>query len=111
MLSASNSTDEDGDYHREMDANKFEAYLMRVAPALKHGLERLVVLVLDNAPYHCRYADKKPTMATTGAAMKDWRRRHNIPFSVQAKKKNLYSYLITPLKKSDYNVYVVEKLA
>uniref|UniRef100_A0A914VUX5 Tc1-like transposase DDE domain-containing protein n=1 Tax=Plectus sambesii TaxID=2011161 RepID=A0A914VUX5_9BILA len=71
MLFASNSTDEDGDYHCEMDANKFEAYLMRVAPALKHESEWLVVLILDNAPYHCHYANKKPTMATTRAAMKD----------------------------------------
>uniref|UniRef100_A0A914X1U1 Tc1-like transposase DDE domain-containing protein n=1 Tax=Plectus sambesii TaxID=2011161 RepID=A0A914X1U1_9BILA len=111
MLFAFNSTDDNGDYHREMYANKFENYIRHCTPLLKQGSDRPVILVIDNAPCHSRYANKKPMIVMTGTAMKAWVTQHNIPFSAQAKKKDIYLYLIMPLKKLDYNVYAVENFA
>ncbi len=111
LIFASNSTDDDGDYHREMDAETFENYIKRIAPLLKGDSDIPVVLVMDNAPCHSRYNDKVPTMATKGNEMRDWLRRHNILFPELATKKSLYESLIAPLNKEEFNSYAVEKIA
>ena len=68
----SNSTDEDGDYHRDMNGEVFENYIRRIAPLLKRGTDEPVVLVMDNAPSHNRYADKLPTQHTNGEDLREW---------------------------------------
>uniref|UniRef100_A0A914UTH1 Tc1-like transposase DDE domain-containing protein n=1 Tax=Plectus sambesii TaxID=2011161 RepID=A0A914UTH1_9BILA len=59
LIFATNSMDGNGDYHREMNAEKFERYLSRCAPLLQDASDKPIVLVIDNAPYHSRYDDKK----------------------------------------------------
>ncbi|MFH4984751.1 hypothetical protein AB6A40_011460 [Gnathostoma spinigerum] len=44
----------DGDYHGEMNAETFEAYLKAILPLLKKSREDKVALIIDNAPYHSR---------------------------------------------------------
>uniref|UniRef100_A0A914V2X1 Uncharacterized protein n=1 Tax=Plectus sambesii TaxID=2011161 RepID=A0A914V2X1_9BILA len=58
FIFASHATDDDGDYHRDMDAAKFEAYLRRIAPILKAGSNQPVVLILGNASCNSRYEEK-----------------------------------------------------
>uniref|UniRef100_A0A914XSM9 Tc1-like transposase DDE domain-containing protein n=2 Tax=Plectus sambesii TaxID=2011161 RepID=A0A914XSM9_9BILA len=111
MIFATNSTDSDGDYHREMNAEKFENYLKRCAPLLKDPSGIPVVLVIDNAPCHSRYADKKPTWAMRAGDMKAWLTSHNIPFAAKSTKRMLFDSLVVPLPKAKYNIYAAEQIA
>jgi transposase len=107
----SNSTDEDGDYHRDMNGEVFENYIRRIAPLLKRGTDEPVVLVMDNAPSHNRYADKLPTQHTNGEDLREWLGKHNIPFPANATKKSLFNSFIKPLDKANYNRYAVDNIA
>uniref|UniRef100_A0A914V7T4 Tc1-like transposase DDE domain-containing protein n=1 Tax=Plectus sambesii TaxID=2011161 RepID=A0A914V7T4_9BILA len=111
FIFASHATDDDGDYHRDMDAAKFEAYLTRIAPILKAGSDKPVVLVLDNASSHSRFEEKLPTKSMTGNKMKDWLRKNNIPFLDGDSKQELLDKRIAPLNKADFNRHAVERIA
>uniref|UniRef100_A0A914WA34 Tc1-like transposase DDE domain-containing protein n=1 Tax=Plectus sambesii TaxID=2011161 RepID=A0A914WA34_9BILA len=111
FIFASNSTDADGDYHREMNAEKFENYIRKIAPLLKNGSDKPAVLVIDNAPCHSRYEEKIPTKSMTGRKMRAWLRKNNIPFLEKLTKKELFNTVVTPLKKADYNRRAVERIA
>uniref|UniRef100_A0A914W1M3 Tc1-like transposase DDE domain-containing protein n=1 Tax=Plectus sambesii TaxID=2011161 RepID=A0A914W1M3_9BILA len=108
---ASHATDADGDYHRDMDAAKFEAYVTRVAPLLKHRPNEPVVLILDNASAHSRFEEKIPTMSATEKEIKAFLWRNNIGFTEGAKKTPLFNTFIVPLKKADFNRHAVERIA
>uniref|UniRef100_A0A914WM50 Tc1-like transposase DDE domain-containing protein n=1 Tax=Plectus sambesii TaxID=2011161 RepID=A0A914WM50_9BILA len=111
MTFAANSTDSDGDYHREMNAEKFENYLKRCAPLLKDSSGTPVVLFIDNAPCHSRYVDKKPTMAMKADDVRAWLTSHNIPFPVFTMKKALFKTFINPLSNAKCNIYAAKQIA
>ena len=63
------------DYRQDMNANIFENwFLEKLIPNLP---EKLVV-ILDNASYHCRQVDKIPNMNTRKAEMLDFMKGNSI---------------------------------
>lgn len=66
-----------GDYHKEMNFENFKSWLEKqLVPNLKPNS----VVILDNAPYHNVQVDKCPTTANRKDDIRDYLRRHNIPF-------------------------------
>ena len=64
-----------GDYHAEMNGNKFETWLTE---QLIPNLKPRSVVVLDNAPYHTVIEEKCPTAANNKAQITEWLRLHSI---------------------------------
>jgi hypothetical protein len=57
------------DYHSEMNAETFEEWLQdNLLPALTEPS----IIVLDNASYHSRLEEKKPTCAWRKAHLQTW---------------------------------------
>jgi transposase len=89
------------DYHSEMNAETFEEWLQdKLLPAL-------TIIVLDNASYHSRLEEKKPTCAWRKAQLQTWLQNNNIPFSETDKKDTLLK-LCRQNDKSP--VYVVDRV-
>jgi transposase len=62
------------DYHKEMNAENFEKWFREdVFPSLPESS----IIVLDNASYHCRKIDRKPTMSHKKDTMIKWLEKHN----------------------------------
>lgn len=57
-----------GDYHEEMDSNRFEAWFQRLLVNIPRGS----VVVMDNAPYHSRRVDSVPTQKNRKAEIQAW---------------------------------------
>jgi transposase len=90
------------DYHSEMNAETFEEWLQdKLLPALTEPS----IIVLDNASYHSRLEEKKPTCAWRKAHLQTWLQNNNIHFSETDKKDTLLK-----LCRQNYKspVYVVD---
>ncbi|XP_050042533.1 uncharacterized protein [Dermacentor andersoni] len=57
-----------GDYHKEMDGNRFETWFISVVL----GLPPRRVIVMDNASYHSRRVEKIPSLSWRRAEIQDW---------------------------------------
>lgn len=82
-----------GDYHGEMNSSIFEEWMKN---DFLPKLEEPCLIILDNASYHSRQADKVPTMSSRKEVMIQWLRGKHIPFSESATKDQLFQ-LIKPL--------------
>jgi transposase len=92
------------DYHSEMNAETFEEWLQdKLLPALTEPS----IIVLDNASYHCRLEEKKPTCAWRKAHLQTWLQNNNIHFS-ETDKKNTLLKLCRQNYKSP--IYVVDRV-
>lgn len=94
-----------GDYHEEMDGKSFENWFTKVLPMLEENC----VIVLDNASYHSRKAEKIPTTATRKAEIQDWLRSKSISFEDSMVKVELLR--IVNENKTKYNKNIVDEIA
>ncbi|CAB3398133.1 unnamed protein product [Caenorhabditis bovis] len=81
------------DYHKNMDTRIYEAYMKRNIPNLaKMSMDRKreVVLIVDNAPYHCRMLEKLPTMSSSPEEMRSFLDAYNADYTGAKTKKHLY---------------------
>jgi transposase len=92
------------DYHSEMNAETFEEWLK---DTLLPALTEPSIIVLDNASYHSRLEEKKPTCAWRKAHLQTWLQNNNIHFSETDKKDTLLK-----LCRQNYKspVYVVDRV-
>ncbi|CAH2010038.1 unnamed protein product [Acanthoscelides obtectus] len=75
-----------GDYHDEMNANCFESWFQGVL----QRVEPNSVIVMDNASYHSRRAERVPTMGSRKSDMQQSLREKGIPFDDSCVKAELY---------------------
>jgi transposase/DNA-directed RNA polymerase subunit H (RpoH/RPB5) len=94
-----------GDYHEEMNAESFERWFATVLPLLEDNS----VIVLDNAPYHCRKREKLPNNSWSKNNIKIWLTSKGIPFEDDILKAQLVH--IAQQNKDKYNVYSVDEMA
>jgi predicted O-methyltransferase YrrM len=57
-----------GDYHEDMNAQVFENWFQNILEKLEDG----AVIVMDNASYHSRLAEKTPVSSWKKAQIKEW---------------------------------------
>ena len=63
------------DYHQDMNANGFEYWFLEKSIS---NLTKKLVIILDNASYHCRQVDNIPNVNTRKAEMLDFMKRNSI---------------------------------
>lgn len=93
------------DYHKEMNAEKYEDWLKNIIPKLKDNS----VLVIDNAPYHTRKLELLPTSNWRKGQIQDWLKSKNINYEETMLKCELLE--ITRKHKKAYEKYVVDEMA
>lgn len=65
------------DYHDDMNATNFMRWIKeKVIPNLPSSS----LVVMDNAPYHCKQINKAPNLGNKKAEIQDWLTRNNISF-------------------------------
>lgn len=92
------------DYHEEMNAQVFEEWFKKILPCLEENS----VIVLDNASYHTRKAEKTPTTATKKADIQVWLSSKDIPYQQDIVKAELLN-LVRENRNQDQ--YVVDEMA
>ena len=94
------------EYHEEMNAEVFEGWFFEVLlPSIPAGS----TIVMDNAPYHSRVANKAPTSASRKSEVVEWLKSRNITFSTDMRRPELYS--LVKLHKPQVTSYVIDKKA
>ena len=86
LVFASQSNDEHGDYHKDMDSTEFNHWIVtKVVPAFT----KKSCLVMDNASYHnvMDDADKVPSRKNE---IREWLTREGIPFTYSMLRPELY---------------------
>lgn len=94
-----------GDYHEDMNSDVFEDYfgeMIKFLPASS-------VVVMDNASYHSRRAEKTPTSSWRKQELIDWLTAKGIAFEANLIKKELLA--IANLHKTRFIKYAVEDIA
>ncbi|GBP53305.1 hypothetical protein EVAR_44306_1 [Eumeta japonica] len=93
------------DYHEIMDVQNFEKWFLEVLPKLGQNS----VVVMDNAPYHSRYAERIPRSNWKKADIQQWLKNKNIPFEPR----ELRVELLEKVKKikDTYKKYAIDELA
>ncbi|CAF4940522.1 unnamed protein product [Pieris macdunnoughi] len=76
-----------GDYHDEMDASNFTKWIKE---KLIPNLPPNGIIVMDNAPYHSKQANKPPNFSARKNEMQTWLQEHNIKFDDKMTKRELY---------------------
>lgn len=94
-----------GDYHEEMNSEKFENWFKKVLTKLPYNS----VVVLDNAPYHSRRLEKLPTTAWRKMNIQQWLSDKCIPFDETMVKCELLN--LVKQNKQQYIKYVVDEMA
>jgi len=94
------------DYHEEMNHEVFETWFFEV---LLKSIPEGSTIVMDNAPYHSRVANKAPTTASRKIDMEEWLRARNISFSADMLKPELYNLI--KLHKPQVTSYEIDKKA
>ncbi|XP_018569785.1 uncharacterized protein LOC108909842 [Anoplophora glabripennis] len=89
----------------EMDCPSFEKWFSSILPKL----EANSVIVLDDAPYHCRKLYKIPRTSSKKCDIQEWLYSKNIPFDDTMVKAQLLR-LVNDNKKQ-YNKYIVDEMA
>ena len=94
-----------GDDHDKMTSEHFEEWFH---DSLMPNIPPKSVVVIDNAPYHCRRLEPVPTMSSRKQIMQDWPTVRGIEFPENALKRELY----TLIKMSDFTPkYAVDEMA
>uniref|UniRef100_A0A8R1EIU4 Tc1-like transposase DDE domain-containing protein n=1 Tax=Caenorhabditis japonica TaxID=281687 RepID=A0A8R1EIU4_CAEJA len=126
-----NAQERKEDYHSEMNAPLYEEYMMEeVIPVLKAigtAEQRRVILVIDNASYHCRAIDKvifkekiktnvnikSPPINSRKRVLLDFLATHGINMNVRSKEPEIVQRLKTFIENngvsSAFKKYVVDK--
>lgn len=102
IFKAGNST---GDYHGQMNSTNFEKWVCeKVIPNLPANS----VVILDNAPYHCRQEDKPPSQYSLKSDMLTWLRKQGIECDASMRKSDLHEKIekVRPKNK----IYAVDTL-
>lgn len=94
LLSAKNIKDSSLDYHNDMNSENFEEWFKN---KLIPNLEENSIIVMDNAPYHCRQVEKVPTAGSTKSEIKDFLIKNELFFDETYKKADLLEVLRTKL--------------
>lgn len=90
--------------HTVMPADSFEEWFKSVLISLEYPS----IIVMDNAPYHCRQIDKAPTAISRKEQIVDWLKRRN----VYAHRNMLKVTLMRLVKEhGEINNYVVDQMA
>lgn len=84
------STDTTGDYHKEMNNDNYEKWLVN---QLIPNIPSNSVLVIDNAPYHNKYVERPPNSNTNKPEMINWLQRHEIPVDHKLTKPQIYNII------------------
>uniref|UniRef100_A0A8R1HVY9 Tc1-like transposase DDE domain-containing protein n=1 Tax=Caenorhabditis japonica TaxID=281687 RepID=A0A8R1HVY9_CAEJA len=121
------------DYHSEINAPLYEEYMMEevipVMEAIGTAEQRRVILVIDNAPYHCRAIDKiifkekikknvnikPPPINSRKRVLLDFLATHGINMNVRSKKPEIVQRMKTFIENnggpSAFKKYVVDEFA
>lgn len=97
-----------GDYHGDMNATNFHNW---VNHKLINKLAPNSVVVMDNASYHCVQAEKIPTMSSLKTVMQDWLRKHNVDFTADSTKAELFSLIKRTQSEKNYTLDEMLKAA
>ncbi|XP_043191568.1 uncharacterized protein LOC122391939 isoform X2 [Amphibalanus amphitrite] len=93
------------DYHTSMNASCFEDWFrLQLLPNLPANS----VIIMDNASYHSRCANKAPTASWRKEAIQEWLRVHDVNPDPDLRKVELLE-LVRPLKQT--REYVLDKVA
>lgn len=93
------------DYHDHMNFDNYEKWVMG---KLLPNLPSKSVVVIDNAPYHNVQVEKVPNTSNTKDVIKQWLRKHDIPFEEQFLKAELLE--IVKANKSRFFKYRIDKI-
>lgn len=96
-----------GDYHDQMNAETFEKWFSN---QLLPNIPPASVIVLDNAPYHCRKLNKPPTASDNKSKMREWLEKKGVAVPEVILKTNLWHLVNQHVSSSDTN-FVVDKIA
>jgi transposase len=94
-----------GDYHDEMNANKFEEWFTNILTKLPANS----VIVMDNASYHSRVVEKIPNSSWKKVNIQNWLKSKQIVFDKTFVKAELLQ--LVKIYKPIYNKHVVDLLA
>ncbi|XP_043214647.1 uncharacterized protein LOC122378005 [Amphibalanus amphitrite] len=93
------------DYHTSMNSDCFETWFTQ---QLLPNLPPHSVIVMDNASYHSRCANKAPTSSWRKAAIQEWLQVHHVEIDPGMRKVELLE-LVRPLRQA--REYVLDMLA
>jgi transposase len=93
------------DYHEEMTADVFEEYFEQMLDLIPKNS----VIVMDNASYHSRLAEKLPTTAWKKGEIIEWLDKHAIEYKENSTKKELLP--IVRQHKAAYKKYIIDEMA
>ena len=94
-----------GDYHDEMSAVHFEEWFH---DSLIPNLQSNSLIVMDNAPYHCRMLEAVPTMSSRKQQVHDWLTAKGIDYPESALKRELFQLICASNPKPKF---VVDEMA
>ncbi|PSN36655.1 hypothetical protein C0J52_24934 [Blattella germanica] len=83
-----------------MDSENFEKWFRE---QLLPNIEQGTVIVIDNAPYHCRKRENIPTTKTRVQEIKNWLSSKNIPFPEKCLKRELLALVQSVKFKYNHN--------
>ncbi|XP_037500194.1 uncharacterized protein LOC119374209 [Rhipicephalus sanguineus] len=94
-----------GDYHEEMDGNRFEGWFGDVLQKLPAGS----VIVLGNAPYHSRREEKLPTTSWKKENIQEWLNSKDTAYSATLVKRQLLELVASV--KPRFLSYIIDNAA
>lgn len=94
------------DYHEEMNSEVFEGWFFEV---LLKSIPAGSTIIMDNAPYHSRIANKAPTSGSRKSEMIEWLTARNVIFTPDMRKPELYNLI--KLRKPQVTAYEIDKRA
>lgn len=97
--------DSEGDYHREINSDRYQTWLRN---QLIPNLPSNSVLVIDNAPYHNSLLIKPPNSNTRKADMVSWLQKHDIPCNSSLTKPEIYETV--KQNKSNHTKYAIDQI-
>ena len=98
------------DYHDDMSEIVFEDWFKNTLTA-NLPKERKVVIVMDNAKYHCRFIEKAPTMNTKKDEMIAFMSKHDIEVPTPIPTKSVLLEKILMIFKNIEKQYVIDSMA
>ncbi|XP_072947700.1 uncharacterized protein [Epargyreus clarus] len=93
-----------GDYHNEMDASNFTKWIKE---KLIPNLPPNGIIVMDNAPYHSKQANKPPNYSARKNEMQTWLHEHYIEFNDKMTKRELYMLI---KRNKPIKVYFIDEI-
>jgi hypothetical protein len=78
-----NSKNNDIDYHKTMDGELFQNWVVKQLIPAWTTLKQKCVVVMDNAPYHSVQLDKPSTFSSRKGKMQEWLRNRSIEFGAK----------------------------